>query len=751
MAGRDVRRRVSSAILTLAVALVSCTPGGQPPPKPGGKELAPAAIPITTALVAQGNIAATLVYSGNVQSRAQVSIVPRVTGRVERLAVDIGDEVAQGDVIAELDRPALENQVQQAEAGVSVAQARLAQTQAGARQEDIDAAAAQVRSAQARLEQARSGARTEEIEAARAQLGQAEVRLEQARAGARAEEIEAARAQIGQGQARLDALIAGPEQEELEGLDAAVDQSRALQEQVRAQLASSNAALVEARFRLDQARAGLGGPNTRAEDIAAAQASLNSARSRLDQLRAGPRPEDLRAAELGVDRARANLIAADEALENCGRTTTESRTETRGEQRSSQGNGTTRSRNEQVTRTQQSCSEAQRDQLTAQRNVARVALREAENTLERTRNGSTPFEIAQAQEAVRQAEATLQRTRFGGATDLATLELRYGQAQADVERLAASLEQAQAGLDAAQARVDAARNPSEFDIRNAQEVVNQATANLARLANPNPFDVRTAQEVVNQSAANLARLVNPNPFDVATAQAAVDQAQAQLAARQRPTAEDIRIAAAQLDQAVAALEATRVNLAEATLRAPFNATVAQRLVSPGATVGPQTPIVNLVSRETEILLQVEEARIGQVERGQTSQITVAAFPGEIFPGTVASVAPTADPRSRTFSVRVFPNDPLGRLRDGMFAQVALQTAARQALLVPVQAVVNRAGRNLLFVVTPDSRVQAREVTVGISDGRQIEIVQGANLNEEVAVSALDVLSDGTPVIVQRQG
>ena len=689
---RALRCGLFGWMLAVVVGAVSCIPGGQPPAKPGGKDFGPAAIPITTAQAALGSIAATLVYSGNVQSRAQVNVVPRITGRVERLYVDIGDEIAQGEVLAELDRAALDVQVQQAEAAVDVARARLSQTQSGAKEEDIEAAAAAVRSAQARLDQARSGARVEEIQGAQAQVGQA--------------------------QSRLDALIAGPKAEDLAGLDAAVEQARAQQDQLRAQLASASAGMTEARFRLDQARAGLGGPNTRAEDIAAAQAALNSARSRFDQLRAGPRPEDLRAAELAVDRARANLIAAEEALENCGQTVTQTRSTTRSTQRTAQG--TTRSASENVTRQQQSCSEAQRDQLTAQRNTARVGVREAENQLERTRNGATPFEIAQAQEAVRQADATLQRTRFGGTTDLATLELRHGQAQTDVERLEAQLEQAQASLEAAQARTDSARNPSEFDVRNAQETLAQSTANLARLANPNPFDVRTAQ-------------------------AAVEQAQANLASRARPTAEEIEIAAAQLDQAAAALEGSRVNQAEATIRAPFTAIVAQRLVSPGATVSPQSAIVTLVSKETEILLQVEEARIGQVLRGQAAQISVAAFPGDIVPGVVASVAPTADPRSRTFGVRVFPEDPEGRLREGMFAQVALQTAARQAIVVPIQAVVNRAGRNVVFVVTADNRVQARDVTTGTNDGRQVEIVQGLNAGEEVAVSALDVLSDGTPI------
>ena len=689
---RQARRRLGYASLLLAVTFASCTSAAPPAQKPSGKEFQPAAIPITTTLVTQGTIAATLVYSGNVQSRAQVNVVPKITGRIERLFVDVGDEVRQGETIAELDRATLDAQVQQAEAAVAVAQARLTQTQTGAKQEDVEAAEATVRQSQARLDQAIAGARPEEVSAARAQVGQA--------------------------QSRLEALIAGPKPDDAAGLDSAIDQARATVDQTRAQLASSVAAMTEARFRLDQARAGLGGPNSRAEDITAAQAALNAARSRLDNLRAGARPEDLRAAELAVTRAQANVVAANEALEACGRTVTT----TRSRSRSSATDQTTETTSQQ----RASCSGSQRDQLEAQRTAARIAVAEAQNTLERTRNGSTIFDVQQAEEAVRQAEATLQRTRFGGTSDLASLELRYGTAQAEVERLQAGLDQSQASLEAAQARADSARNPSEFDVRNAQETVNQAVANVARLVNPNPFDVRAAQ-------------------------AQVEQAQAALESRQNPSPEDIQIAAAGVDQAVAALEAARVNQAESIVRAPFDGVVAQRLVSPGATVGTNTPIVSLVSRDVEIILQVEEARIGQVERDQPAQISVAAFPGQTFGGAVASVSPTADPRSRTFSVRVYPTDPNNPLRDGMFAQVALQTAARQSLLVPVQAVVNRSGRNIVFVVGPDSRVQAREVQVGINDGQRIEIVSGLNDGDEVAISALDVLSDGTPVVATRQG
>ena len=94
----------------------------------------------------------------------------------------------------------------------------------------------------------------------------------------------------------------------------------------------------------------------------------------------------------------------------------------------------------------------------------------------------------------------------------------------------------------------------------------------------------------------------------------------------------------------------------------------------------------------------------------------------------------------------------------MFAQVGLQTPARQALLVPLQAVVNRSGRNIVFVVGQDGKVQSKQVTIGINNGTQVEILPdpssgqpALNVGDEVAISALDVLSDGTPVVATRQG
>jgi Cu(I)/Ag(I) efflux system membrane fusion protein len=71
--------------------------------------------------------------------------------------------------------------------------------------------------------------------------------------------------------------------------------------------------------------------------------------------------------------------------------------------------------------------------------------------------------------------------------------------------------------------------------------------------------------------------------------------------------------------------------------------------------------------------QVYEHQVGLVHEGQAVAATVAAFPGETFPGTVEFVQPHLDPATRTVEVRYGLTNPGHRLRPGMFATVTLKT------------------------------------------------------------------------------
>jgi multidrug resistance efflux pump len=163
--------------------------------------------------------------TGAVRSQvgAEVRVGARISGRVEKLLVKVGDVVTAGQVIAEIEHADLDARILAAQADVEVARASLAVLQRGPRTEDVDTARAAVREAQAELEMAkltvdRRRSLVERGMAAPEQLDEAERSLAVARARAEAarqtvelrrtpylpEEIDLAEARIGQAEAALE-------------------------------------------------------------------------------------------------------------------------------------------------------------------------------------------------------------------------------------------------------------------------------------------------------------------------------------------------------------------------------------------------------------------------------------------------------------------------------------------------------------------------------------------------------------------
>ncbi len=173
--------------------------------------------------------------------------------------------------------------------------------------------------------------------------------------------------------------------------------------------------------------------------------------------------------------------------------------------------------------------------------------------------------------------------------------------------------------------------------------------------------------------------------------------------------------------------------------------MAERQGSIGTLVSPASPIVTLVSPEVELTLGVEEGQIGQVKEGQKAEVVVTAYPNEPFQAKVELIAPTADPKTRTFQVKVRPETEEGKLRAGMFAQVQIVVAEKErALLVPKEAIVTKGGQTLLFVVKGDM-AEARQVKLGLSQDGTIEVLSGVEAGEEVVVAGGNDLRDGDRV------
>ena len=151
---------------------------------------------------------------------------------------------------------------------------------------------------------------------------------------------------------------------------------------------------------------------------------------------------------------------------------------------------------------------------------------------------------------------------------------------------------------------------------------------------------------------------------------------------------------------------------------------------------------------------VPEAQAGSVRVGQSASATLTAFPGETFGGRIIAVLPTAQADSRTLTVRIELANHGGRLRPGMFANVAIGGTASTALLVLSEAVIRTGTRTLVMLATGNGRYQPAEVRTGREGGGQTEILEGLAVGEKVVASGqflLDSEASQTGIEARKLG
>jgi len=131
---------------------------------------------------------------------------------------------------------------------------------------------------------------------------------------------------------------------------------------------------------------------------------------------------------------------------------------------------------------------------------------------------------------------------------------------------------------------------------------------------------------------------------------------------------------------------------------------------------------------------VPEAIAGPLKPGQTVRATLAAFPGESFPGRVSAILPEIKADSRTLTVRMELSNRGGRLLPGMFATVSFSGSAQPALLVPSEALIRTGKRTLVMLALDKGRYRPAEVQVGRESGDQTEILAGLSEGEKIVAS-----------------
>jgi multidrug efflux pump subunit AcrA (membrane-fusion protein) len=138
-------------------------------------------------------------------------------------------------------------------------------------------------------------------------------------------------------------------------------------------------------------------------------------------------------------------------------------------------------------------------------------------------------------------------------------------------------------------------------------------------------------------------------------------------------------------------------------RAPISGIVVSMPAQVGMTVSQAVSLARIAGDSTsgralEITLYVAERFISKVAMNQPCEITLDAWPGETFRGSVTEVSPVVDPTSRTMQVKLNVENPSSKLKAGMFAKVKLIIEQKADVVkIPSSAMVQRFGENYVFI------------------------------------------------------
>jgi RND family efflux transporter MFP subunit len=225
----------------------------------------------------------------------------------------------------------------------------------------------------------------------------------------------------------------------------------------------------------------------------------------------------------------------------------------------------------------------------------------------------------------------------------------------------------------------------------------------------------------------------------------------------------------QVELAHAGVEGAQVQLGYTVVHAPFTGVIVAKAAQPGEIVSPisagggftRTGVGTIVDMDSlEIEVDVNEAYINRVAPGQAAQAVLDAYPDWTIPAHVIAIIPTADRSKATVKVRIGIDQKDPRILPDMGARVSFleenkagaapggAATAPRGVLVPASAVVERAGRSVVFTIE-DGRVHQRPVTAGQSMG-ELRLVEGLDSGASVVRSPPPEMNDADRVAVAKQ-
>jgi membrane fusion protein, copper/silver efflux system len=149
------------------------------------------------------------------------------------------------------------------------------------------------------------------------------------------------------------------------------------------------------------------------------------------------------------------------------------------------------------------------------------------------------------------------------------------------------------------------------------------------------------------------------------------------------------------------------------MRAPISGIIVSKNVVRGQQVNPGDQLFSLATLDhVWITADIYEDDLSRVKVGQSLEAVTAAYPGDVFTGTVQKISPSFDPNTHTLQLRCAVSNPGARLKPQMMARVRIVTRPGLALVIPQSALVFDDSAYYAFVVAGVDTFERRRVEIG---------------------------------------
>ncbi|MDH5434390.1 MAG: efflux RND transporter periplasmic adaptor subunit [Gammaproteobacteria bacterium] len=198
----------------------------------------------------------------------------------------------------------------------------------------------------------------------------------------------------------------------------------------------------------------------------------------------------------------------------------------------------------------------------------------------------------------------------------------------------------------------------------------------------------------------------------------------------------------------ATFELAKLKYNYATIEAPIDGIVTERLIKPGNLIRENAVLFKIVNPSSlKAVLHLPEKEVSHVKKGQSVLLSVSAQEDQMFVGHIERIRPSIDSNTGTFKVVASLDNTDNYLRSGMFGKVEVVFEIRKdRLILEQQAIITQDNRSHVFVVEDNKAVQ-KNVTIGFKHDGMVEILDGLKVNDQVVTTGQQIVKNDSAVEV----